>query len=164
MVVILPQDPQHGFADPGRQAILNTAAVFAAPSSLAGRPAEAALALAQAEFLAVDLGADARWVSFSPIAATQYADARAEWRAATGIAPGAAPQPVVDGLLAARGALQQGDRSGAERALTAPAFPGGGAATLARLAALPGLPRTAIAASAAQRELLRTTLEPEDYD
>ncbi|MBR0647809.1 hypothetical protein, partial [Plastoroseomonas hellenica] len=98
-----------GFGDPGRGAIANTAYAFATPATLAQHPAEAALAIAQAEYLAVDLIANQRWREFSPIVPMAFQQARPEWRAAIGIAPDAPPQPVIDALFAARDALQRGD-------------------------------------------------------
>ncbi|MBR0646429.1 hypothetical protein [Plastoroseomonas hellenica] len=151
----LPPDVGLGLADPTRNAIFNTSYAFATPANLAQQPADAALAVAQAEYLAVELPYGPRWREFSPVVPMAFERARAEWRSAVGIAPDAQPQPVINALFAARYALQQGDAARAAAALPAPLFQGGGAATLARLAALPALPQTANAASGAESELMR---------
>lgn len=153
-----------GFGDPGRGAIGNTAYAFAVPANLAQQPAEAALAIAQAEYLAVDLTANQRWREFSPIVPMGFEQARPEWRAAIGIAPDAPPQPVIDALFAARDALLRGDATRAAAALPAPLFRDGGHAALARLAALPALPRTASAARSAEGELARMQRGGSDLD
>lgn len=162
-VAVLPETGL-GFGDPGRGAIGNTAYAFAAPATLAQRPAEAALAIAQAEYLAVDLTANQRWREFSPIVPMAFQQARPEWRAAVGVAPDAPPQPVIDALFAARDALQRGDAARAATALPAPLFRDGGHAALARLAALPALPQTASAARGAENELARMQRGGSDLD
>ncbi len=62
---------------------------------------------------------------------------------------------MVDALYAAAQARRAGDAEAARRALSTPLFPAGGEATLARLAALPPLPRAGFAASIAARVLNR---------
>ncbi len=151
----LPPDVGAGFADPTRNAIFNTSFAFRTPATLARQPADAALAVAQAEYLAVELPYGARWREFSPIVPMAFERARPEWRGALGIAADAEPQPVINALFAARYALQQGDMARATAALQAPLFLGGGEATLARLSTLPTLPMTAAAARGAEDELLR---------
>lgn len=158
----LPPDPGAGLADPGRGAILNTAYAFATPAHLARRPADAALAIAQAEYLAVDLNINQRWREFSPIVPQGFQQARPEWRAAAGIAPDAPPQAVIDALSSARNALLRGDATRAAAALPAALFAGGGGAALGRLAALPALPRTADAARNAENELARMSMAPDE--
>lgn len=157
--VTWPVDATAGLADPGRQAILSTNYDFGRPSALAGRPAEAARAIAQAEFLAVDLEANPRWTAFQPRVAQGFRQARAEWRAAAGIAPDAPPQGVIDALMAARAALLAGNAGAAAAALPPPIFPQGGEAELRRLAALPPLPKTGRAASAAEAEMWRDAIQ-----
>jgi hypothetical protein len=141
----LPPDAVIGAGDPLRSAIANTSVAFSSPALLAGRPAEAAKAIAQMEWLAVEMPTNPRLTSVSPSIIGQMAAARAEWRAALGIAPDAPAQPVINGLYAAARAIsgQQGDPAAA---LASPAFPQGGQSVLARLAALPSLPLTNSAA------------------
>lgn len=155
-VATLPSDSVAGAGDPTRAAILGTAYAFSTPASLTGRPAEAARAAADFEYLAVELPQGPRWVEFTPVLATELARGQQELRAALGIVPGAPPQAVIDSLYATSRALNAGDQPAAERILSRPVFgPAGGAATLQRLAALPPLPRTGFAAMLAKGELDR---------
>ena len=151
----LPSDAVEGAGDPTRAAILNAAYAFGNPASLAGRPAEAARAAANYEFLATELPYGPRWRGFSGIVSTELAAGLRELRPALGIAPNAPAQAVVDGLYAASRALRAGDQPAAERVLSAPVFTAGGPATLQRLAALPPLPRVAAASALAAQELDR---------
>lgn len=141
--------------DPARQAIFHAASAFASRTPMAGRPAEAAQAISEAEFLAVELRTNSRWTEMSPIATLGFEQARPEWRAALGIDPNAAPQAVIDAMTRLRLAYAGQDMAAAAAALSPPVFTPGGQATLDRLAALPPLPRTARAASLAERELWR---------
>ncbi|GGC55039.1 hypothetical protein GCM10011504_36680 [Siccirubricoccus deserti] len=158
----LPADAVVGAGDPTRAAIINTAYVFGNPASVAGRPDAAARAVANFEYLAVELPYGPRWRGFSPLVATEFAQGQAELRPAIGIAPNAPAQPVVDALFAASRALQAGDRAAAERILSSPIFPAGGAATLQRLAALPMLPRANAATSLAASEMDRQDRQQQD--
>jgi hypothetical protein len=160
--VALPPVAGSGLADPGRGAILNTSYAFATAGRLAGRPADAAIAIAQAEFLTVDLVANQRWREYAPNVALGFRQARPEWRAAAGIAPEAPPQPVIDALFGAAAALGRGDANAAAAALPALLFQDGGAASLARLAALPALPLTATIARQAENELNRVQMQPDE--
>ncbi len=150
----LPFDPELGFADPARQAIIHTAYAFAVPASLAGRPWEAAEAISQAEFLAVELTYGPRWIEMT-LAPGAFAQARPEWRAALGIDQAATPQAVIDALTAVRNAYGAPNPAAAATALRPPLFTPGGEATLGILSNLPPLPRTAWAAILAQREMWR---------
>jgi hypothetical protein len=141
--------------DPARQAIFHTASVFASRTPMAGRPAEAAQAIAEAEFLAVELRHNSRWTEMQPLAQVAFEQARPEWRAALGIAADAPPQAVIDAMTRVRLAYAGQDPAAAAAALAPPLVTPGGAAALARLAALPPLPRTARAASMAEQELWR---------
>jgi hypothetical protein len=153
--VSLPPDAVEGAGDPTRAAIIGTAYAFGNPASLAGRPAEAALAVANYEYLAVEIPTGPRWVGFSPLVSLELRRALEDVRNAIGIAPGAPPQAVVDALYAASRALRAGDAEAARRILSPPLFPAGGEATLARLAALPPLPRAGFATSLAASEMNR---------
>lgn len=151
----LPADAAWNFADPTRTAIFNTAYVFATPARLAQDPADAGLAIAQAEHVAVALRHDQRFIDFAPTPQLLFEIARPEWRAALGIADAAPPQAVIDALFSARRALLANDPAAAAAALRTPIFAEGGDAALTRLANLPPLPRTAAAAAAAASELQR---------
>lgn len=150
---VLPPDANSPLLDPARQAILHTAYAFAAPSRLAGNPAAAAQAISEAEFLAVDLTTNTRWTEMSPLVPMAFVQARAEWRGALGIDTAAAPQAVIDAMTRVRMGIGAQDTAAAAAALAPPLVTPGGAASLARLAALPPLPRTASAAAMAQSEL-----------
>ncbi|MBR0653631.1 hypothetical protein [Plastoroseomonas arctica] len=146
---------QESFGEPTRTAILNTAFAFSSPANLNQQPADAALAVAQAEHLAVELAYGTRWRQFSPLVPAAFETARPEWRAALGIVPNAPPQQVINAMFQARRALQQDNLVDARTALSGPIFTQGGQATLARLAALPPLPQTNYATSSAEGELIR---------
>lgn len=136
-------------------ALGETAFVFAQQGRLAGRPGEAARAIAQAEFLAVDFSTNQRWTRVSPLVAVNLQAARREWRMALGIAESVPPQAVIDALLDAHMGLTNNDRGRAAASLPASVFPAGSAATLTRLGALPALPLTARATAFAQAEASR---------
>jgi hypothetical protein len=153
--VALPPDAVEGAGDPTRAAIINTAYAFANPATLAGRPAEAARAVANYEYLAVEIPTGPRWVGFSPLVGVELRRGLEDVRNAVGIAPDAPPQQVVDMLYVALRALRAGDAEAARRVLQPPFFENGGEATLARLANLPRLPRAEFATSLAASEMNR---------
>jgi hypothetical protein len=152
--VELPIDAVVGAGDPARAAIIGSAYAFGAPASLARRPDAAARAVAEVEYLAVEIPAGPRWVEFAPHVGQELVGARAELRRTLGIAPQAPPQAVVDALYGAARALRAGDAEAAERLLARLGL-GEGRTTLARLADLPPLPRTRIATSLANLEMNR---------
>jgi hypothetical protein len=154
-VVNLPVDPNNPLADLARQAIGHTAYVFGNPASVAGNPAEAAQAISEAEFLAIDLSTNQRWTEMQPLVQIAFLQARPEWRGALGIAEAAEPQAVIDAMTRVRMGIGAQDRAAAVAALQPPLVTPGGAASFARLEALPPLPRTAWAAAMAQNELWR---------
>ena len=158
----LPPDAHLGAGDDTRSAILTTASAFASPNGLANRPADAARAIAQLEYLAVELPNGPRWRAVDPTVAIHLAHARDDARAALGIASGAPPQAVIDGLYGISRALVAGDRAAAERNLNPAVFQGGSTATLQRLATLPPLPRANHAAVLAQFELYRVDRQDND--
>jgi hypothetical protein len=145
----LPNDAIIGAGDPLRSAAASVSTAFASPRRLAGRPADAARNIAEMEFLMVELPNSPQLSRQWPTLAAQFAAARPEWRGAVGIAPDAAPQAVIDALFGAGRALDAGDPAAAARLLPQAIFPAGGQATLARLADLPRLPRTNVAATQA---------------
>lgn len=150
----LPNDAVEGAGDPARSAIIGAAYAFGAPASIAGRPAAAARAAAQVEYLATEIPFGARFYEYSPLIGQELVAARDELRAALGITTGASPQAVVDGLYAVSRALRAEDGPAATRALMAPVFQDG-RVTLTRLTSLPPLPRTRIATSLANNEMNR---------
>jgi hypothetical protein len=151
----LPEDAYFGAGDPLRSAINNTTVAFSAPSQLAGKPAQAARAVAEMEYLNVEISTNPRSYGGSVTASTVFPGAQREWRAALGISPSAPPQAVIDSMFAAARALQSGQPRSAEVVFSQPIFTLGGPATLARLASLPNLPVTNTAAQEASRVLRR---------
>lgn len=150
---VLPRDAVNGAGDPARTAVLTASSVFQERAPAAGRPAAAARAIAQMEFLAVDLPQNNAFSNASPTLGSDFTRARAEWRGVLGIAPGAPAQPVINALYAASRAMEAGQTEAAAAALPATLFSRGGAATLAQLGALPRMPSTAVAAATAQQAL-----------
>jgi hypothetical protein len=142
-----------GAADPTRQAVLSASTAFSDPAALAGRPADAARAAAQLEYLAAVLPTDQRWIEATPTLFGQLAQARSELRGALGIAPTAPPVATVRSLSEAADGLDARNRVAAAAAL-APIAPGGGNAMLARLERLPPLPLAASATRLAENEML----------
>jgi hypothetical protein len=153
--VALPPDSVEGAGDPTRAAIINTAYAFANPGTLAGRPAEAARAVANYEYLVVEIPTGPRWIGFSPLVGVELRRGLADVRNAVGIAADAPPQLVVDALYSVVRALRAGDAEAARRALRPPLFDNGAEATLARLVNLPRLPRAEFATSLALNEMNR---------
>ncbi len=145
-----------GFGDPVRGAALQAPRNLGDTSRWAGRPAEAAIAAVQVEFLAQELATHPRHsVEISPSVLQQLQMARTEMRDYLGIAPAADPQVVIASLRRAAEALRGASQPRAEAALTGPAFTAGPAATLDRLASMPRLPRTGEAAGAVANEFAR---------
>lgn len=135
--VTLPVAAARGAPAPATAAIRGAAAAFSAPERLHGRPALAALAVAQLEYIAVELPSgrfgDVGMVSPSLLAA------RDEVRGALGIPSTAPPQAVIDAMAAAATA-PGGDPAG-PAALPPGLFPLGGAEVWRRLGQLPRLPQ-----------------------
>jgi hypothetical protein len=128
--------------DPMRAAIRGAADAFAYPETLANQPREAAIAVAQLEFLAVEMMLPRHNLEFSGIIAPGLQAARHEVRAWLGVPQAAAPQAVIDALTANPPALSQ------------PAlFTAGPEETLRRLSAMPRLPQANTATAAARQEL-----------
>jgi hypothetical protein len=143
---VVPDRPSAGVSDPTHQAVFRTSYAFGDTSRIAGRPADAARAAADLEWLTVALPQDQRWIGASPFLFAQLEGARTELRATLGIPQDATPAAVTQRLYAAAEALDAGRRTDAAAAL-------GGEAALARLDALPQLPRTSSATQMAQSEL-----------
>jgi hypothetical protein len=115
-----------------RRSVLDANSWFARPRP--GRPAEAARAHAELEYLAEVMPTSTRY----PGADTnQLMIARREARTALGIAPGAASNDVVRGLRDAATALAANDRAAAIAALPRATFAAGPEETIRRLAAPP---------------------------
>ncbi len=156
----LPRDAVQGAGDPTRSAVFTTNSIFAQAHPAMGDPAEAARAIAQMEFLAVDLPRNNNLSSPSATLVPELVAARREWRRVLDIAPEAPAQPVINALFAASRALDAGQPTAAAAALPNDIFRKGGTATLAQLSSLPRLPNTAVAAATAQQSLQRFSSGP----
>lgn len=152
--VALPPDSVQGAGDPTRSAILNAAYAFGTPSSLAGRPAEAAVAVAQLDYLASEIPFGPRWREFDPTVGLLLQRARQEVRNYVGVSQDAAPQVVIDAFYTASRALRANDTAAAERILAPPVVPNARQA-LGHLTAMPLLPIANQATARAAQELDR---------
>lgn len=150
-VARLPRDSVEGAGDPTRAAVSRAAYAFANQATLNGNPGAAARAIADMEYLAASLPSDPRFQQRDPLLPVRLSQARTEWRQALGIPAGAPAQPLIDRLYAVWRAMRAGDQAAAAAALPPSLIPPGGQAVLAKLAALPPLPQTALAANAASR-------------
>lgn len=150
---VLPEFTGFLSIDPVRYSIEQGAAMLSDPRVLVARPWEVARLVQWLEFLAVELPAGPGWNVRLPMGSIAVPAARAEWRAAFGIAPNARAQEVIDSLSTLRNAYAARSIAGAADALRPPLFTPGGQGSLARLAELPSLPRTTRAMVDARQEL-----------
>ncbi|WP_338663177.1 hypothetical protein VQH23_23950 [Pararoseomonas sp. SCSIO 73927] len=139
-----------GTRGPAFNAIEGAAEAFGNPAALAGRPAEAAVAVSRLEWEAWAIPRERSFYTFSAITAPSLTAARYEVRQALGIAQDARPEVVIAAMEGAATALASGDRAAARGALPAPAF---APDTLERLASLPRLPQANQATRRAQRDI-----------
>lgn len=153
-IASLPPGVIAGGGDPLRAGVLSSAYAFNS-TNLAGRPAEAARAAGWVEYLAADSKWGGRWADFSPVARLRLDEARGELRQALGIAPEAPPQAVVNALFVAANTM--------DARLPLTNLPPGAFAdpnvVLARLNALPALPKTRAATALLERDLQRIESE-----
>ncbi|WP_431269791.1 hypothetical protein [Dankookia sp. P2] len=147
-------------ADSVRGAIEAMAPAFADRArALAGRPAEAAQAAAQLEFVTAAIPRDPRYAPIPEGVRRELLLARQELRDALGTDDAATPEAVVPALVAAAAALRAGDQSRAAQALSAPTFRPGGARSIVRLGELGPLPQADNASAMVQREVARLDAE-----
>jgi hypothetical protein len=138
----LPSAAAQAGYDPLPAAIRGAADAFAYPETLANRPREAAIAVAQLEYLATEMMLPRRNLDFSGIVAPALQAARYEVRGWLGVPQSVPPQAVIDALTANPPQLSQ------------PAlFTAGPDETLRRLSAMPRLPQANTATAAARQEL-----------
>ncbi|NKC29382.1 hypothetical protein [Falsiroseomonas selenitidurans] len=154
-VTLPPAGLPQGAGDPTRGAILASSYAFGTPGVLAGNPAAAAEALAQLEYLTVELGLGGPWRDMDPLVPLELRQARAEARAALGLRADATPQLAVDALYGTATALRGAGPDAARQAIAPLAQPGTAPAVLARLSDLPPLPRAAAATARARSALNR---------
>lgn len=152
--VFLPPDAVVGAGDPTRAAIINAAYAYGTPAALAGRPADAAVAVAQLDYLASEIPYGPRWREFDPTVGLLLQQARREVRGYFGISQEAPPQAVIDAFYATARALRANDPAAVQRIL-APSLVPNARQTLAHLSAMPLLPTANVATARAQQELDR---------
>ena len=126
---------------------------FADPARTYGNPVAGAQAVLAMDYIAGQLNTSPRWAQIGATTQMQLLQARADTRAAVGIAPNAPSQLVVNSLVAARNDLASGNPEAASKALDNPAFPKGGAQTVTALANLPYIQAANVATQAAAQEL-----------
>ncbi|MBP0492462.1 hypothetical protein [Roseomonas indoligenes] len=139
-----------GTGSPAYNAIEGAATAFANPAVLAGRPADAAVAVSRLEWEAVAIPADRSFFNFSTITGPSVTAARYEVRQALGIAQDARPVVVMNAMETAATALSAGNTQAARAALPAPTF---APDTLERLASLPRLAQANQATQKARRDI-----------
>lgn len=155
---VLTSGPASGA--PLREAVEATAADFANQgAALAGRPGEAALALARFEAIEVEVANRRAWPALSPTIGYAMRTARDENRAAIGAAQQAASADVIQALGTVAARLRANDRAGAAAALRSPTFEPGGEVTLDRLAEVGPLPAAEQAMAALSRDVRRLDLD-----
>ncbi len=106
----------------------------------ANRPAEAARAIADLEWLAESLPRNPRWQNASSVGLNGLQQSRWEARRVLGIPERAASQAVINGLAAAAVAIDANDQAALTRALPRSVFPVGPQETVRRLSAPPQVP------------------------
>jgi hypothetical protein len=114
--------------------------IFGLPGRMSGNPVGVARATASVEYLAGALYTNPRWQYISAYIPEQMLQARAELHQTLGIAPGAHPQFVVNGLLGAADAMLVGDAAAATVALNPAVFTLGPQQTINILAQMPFQP------------------------
>ena len=122
-------------------AATNTAmAAFAYPGPVQGQPAQTALAIASLDALAGQFSTQARWVTMSQITKREMLEARNKVRDILGVPEDVPSQSLIDHLVAASHALDNGDQTAALAALSGPDFTKTPEQTLAILANFPDVP------------------------
>ena len=151
--VSLPPIAQGASSDPLEAALYGAADAFAAPARLRANPAAAAVAVAQLEYLAVEIPAGRYLRPLGSLVGPALQSARYEMRRYLGIPQTAAPQAVIDALTAAVSLSSSGPAAAAAQ-LPASLFPEGGTEAWHRLADMPRLPQVNSATQMALRQWL----------
>ena len=143
-------------ADPLMATVNAAAEAFAdRGAGLAGRPAAAAQAIAQLEYIALSLGTDARYPQLAQSVGRELLLARDEVRNALGILAAAPAQSVMRTMLGVADDLRAGRTAAAAAAMRPPLIRPGGAESVARLGELGPLPQTANATGYAREAVAR---------
>ena len=157
--VQLPAGALNSGMDPDVTAVNLAQYAFADSGRTYGRPVEGARACIAMLYIAGALYQSPRWANISPITKEQLLQGRDEVRTTLGVPPGLPSQPAVDALIDAANALSANDRPAAIAALTGPAFPAGGEATLARLANLPYMRMANVSTQRAANQLFDSSTD-----
>jgi hypothetical protein len=139
--------------DPAIAAMSAATVAFAYPEKMKGLPAQMALAIASLDAMAGQFTTGGRWMAMDPIAKSEMLDARAEVRAILGAPEATQSQSLIDHLVAASHALDQGDQKAALAALSGPDFTKSPAQTLVLLANFPKVPDANYATMTASQDL-----------
>jgi len=131
--------------DPDMAAVQEALVAFAYPARMQGRPAEMALAIASLDAMAGQFSTGGRWIGLDAITQQEMLDARTEVRGILGVPANAPSQSVINQLMAASRALDQGDQAAALAALSGPDFTKTPEQTLAILTHFPRAPAANIA-------------------
>lgn len=134
-------------------AIQYSAYVLGSPGQAAGKPGDAARALASIDYLAGALYSNPHWTGFPAITKQLMLQGRAEVRRYLAVAPGTPSQVVVTDLLRAAAAFEGQDVAAAKAALPASVFTLGPDRTTALLTNMPPLPQANVAAQQANYAL-----------
>lgn len=121
-------------------------------SSIEGRPAEAARALASIDYLAGALYENPRWSGLSVLDKINMQQGRQEVRGVLGVTPGTPSQVVVNSLIAAAQAFDAGDAAAQRAAFPPDVFTMGPDRIIALLSHLPELPASNVAAQRTNRD------------
>jgi hypothetical protein len=140
--------------DSDTAAITQASYTFADAGRLNNNPVGVARAAASVEYLAGALHSNPRFVDVSPLIGLQMQQARSELRSTLGIAPGANPQLVVNGLLGAADAIAANNAQAATVALNPAIFTLGPQRTIDLLDRLPFQPEANVATSRLNSDFL----------
>jgi hypothetical protein len=139
--------------DPAIAATNAATEAFANPRMMQGRPARMALAIASLDAMAGQFSTRGRWMAMDPIAKQEMLDARNQVRDILGVPETTQSQSLIDHLVAASHALDQGDQVAALTALSGPDFTKPPVQTLALLTNFPKVPNANYATMAASQNL-----------
>jgi hypothetical protein len=128
---------------------------LASPGRTRGDPVEALRSAVAVEYLAGELNTAPRWWAMSPITKMLMLQARGEMRATLGIKPDTPAQAVVNAEITALWALEHGDVTGAQQALSRPIFTQPPQQIMQVLNNLPTLPAARVATSDAELQEFR---------
>jgi hypothetical protein len=143
---VIGQDPAIAATDAATEA-------FARPKMMQGRPALMALAIASLDAMAGQFSTRGRWMAMDAITKQEMLDARNKVRDILGVPETTQSQSLIDHLVAASHALDQGDQAAALTALSGPDFTKPPAQTLALLTNFPKVPNANYATMAASQNL-----------